>query len=107
MLFDLGVLMDFLTEKLFIATFRNCQLVEKSSRHIVINSLSAPIYCRHGSDCEAKNTSAVARRILRGSVNNMAQLLVQADFFFCLIYCLSIQPSFPYGCNDLLSIKST
>lgn len=95
MLFDLGVLMDFLTEKLFIATFRNCQLVEKYSRHIVINSLSAPIYCTHGSDCETKNTSAIARRILRGNVNNMAQLLVQADFFLLFNILFIYSGEFP------------
>lgn len=58
MLFDLGVLMDFLTEKLFTSTFRSWQLVKKSSRHIVINSLTAPIYWRHDSECQTKNTSA-------------------------------------------------
>lgn len=62
-LFDLGVLTDFLTEELLISTFRNCQLVDESSSHIVINSLSAPIYCMHDSDCQTKNISATAEWI--------------------------------------------
>lgn len=40
----------------------------------LINSLSAPIYFRHDSDCQTKNTSATTKWIRWGNVNDVAEI---------------------------------